>query len=161
MTTTFGNGIIGLVFNCNRTEYLKRTAWTAQLIHSGRIFTSGKGIAANFQADTADNRQYNTLSTLQQGNKMEYTQWKTARPVTCKLLAMMEEGTFDPHELAKLVLNWLSEDEVAELAEANQIQFVNDGDDKDDEDDSSEHQEDVTEYDNVSDCHDEHGSRDQ
>lgn len=97
---------------------------------------------------------------------MDYSQWKTARPVTCKLLAMMEEGLIDPHELAKLALNWLSESSVAEMTTANfiQLDLDEDGqgdDDEEDADDSSEYQEDITEYDNVDDCHDEYGSRDQ
>lgn len=55
---------------------------------------------------------------------------KNVREVTCKILAMMDEGVLDPIFVAQCALNYLSESEVAEMARINDILF-----DVDDEDD--------------------------
>ena len=42
-----------------------------------------------------------------------------SRRVTCRVLELAEEGIIDWESLARDALNWLSEPEVAEFADAN------------------------------------------
>lgn len=42
---------------------------------------------------------------------------RQARPNTCKLLDMMEQGTLDPLAVAQRCLDYMSEDEVTDMAE--------------------------------------------
>ena len=44
-----------------------------------------------------------------------------ARKVTNKLLEMMEEGALDPALLARMALGYMSEDEVRDMAESNEL----------------------------------------
>ena len=60
-----------------------------------------------------------------------------ARKVTNKLLEMMEEGALDPALLARLALGYMSEDDVRDLAESNELLEDEDLED-DDEDDEEE-----------------------
>lgn len=61
-----------------------------------------------------------------------------ARKVTNKLLEMMEEGALDPALLARLALGYMSEDDVRDLAESNELL-----EDEDLEDDDEEEEEEV------------------
>lgn len=45
------------------------------------------------------------------------------REVTCKLLALAEEGIISWQSLAEMALNYMSEDEVADLARSNDLLF--------------------------------------
>lgn len=45
------------------------------------------------------------------------------RPVTCKLLELMEDGTLSPLEVAKTALAWLSESDVKRMAEVNEFLY--------------------------------------
>ncbi|NDE18461.1 hypothetical protein EBZ80_26500 [bacterium] len=56
-----------------------------------------------------------------------------ARKVTNKLLEMMEEGALDPALLARLALGYMSEDDVRDLAESNELLEDEDLEDDDDE----------------------------
>lgn len=56
-----------------------------------------------------------------------------ARKVTNKLLEMMEEGALDPALLARMALLYMSEDEVRDMAESNELLEVEDDEDEDDE----------------------------
>jgi hypothetical protein len=57
-----------------------------------------------------------------------------ARKVTNKLLEMMEEGALDPAYLARIALGYMSEDEVRDMAESNELLEEEDLDEEDDED---------------------------
>lgn len=59
-----------------------------------------------------------------------------ARKVTNKLLEMMEEGALDPALLARLALGYMSEDDVRDLAESNEL--LEDEDLEDDEEEEEE-----------------------
>ena len=59
-----------------------------------------------------------------------------ARKVTNKLLEMMEEGALDPALLARLALGYMSEDDVRDMAESNEL--LEDEDLEDDEDEDEE-----------------------
>jgi len=59
-----------------------------------------------------------------------------ARKVTNKLLEMMEEGALDPALLARLALGYMSEDDVRDLAESNEL--LEDEDLEDDDEDEEE-----------------------
>ena len=56
-----------------------------------------------------------------------------ARKVTNKLLEMMEEGALDPALIARLALGYMSEDDVRDLAESNELLEDEDLEDDDDE----------------------------
>ena len=43
------------------------------------------------------------------------------RKITCKLLDMMDEDVIDSRVLVKMCLNWMSEDDVAEMADRNDL----------------------------------------
>jgi len=49
------------------------------------------------------------------------TNQRISRKVTCKLLDMMDEGAIDSRTLAEMCLNWMSESDVAEMAERNDL----------------------------------------
>lgn len=59
-----------------------------------------------------------------------------ARKVTNKLLEMMEEGALDPALLARMALGYMSEDDVRDMAESNEL--LEEEDLEDDEDDEEE-----------------------
>lgn len=44
---------------------------------------------------------------------------RTTRQVTCKLLEGVDEGIIDPKTLLEACLNWMSEADVKEMADAN------------------------------------------
>lgn len=46
---------------------------------------------------------------------------RASRKITCKLLDMMDEGAIDSRTLVEMCLNWMSESDVAEMAERNDI----------------------------------------
>ena len=46
---------------------------------------------------------------------------RVSRKITCKLLDMMDEGAIDSRTLVEMCLNWMSESDVAEMAESNDI----------------------------------------
>lgn len=60
-----------------------------------------------------------------------------ARKITNKLIEMMEDGSLDPALLARLALGYMSEDEVRDMAESNEL-ILDDDDDDDDEDEDEE-----------------------
>lgn len=60
------------------------------------------------------------------------------RKVTNKLLEMMEEGALDAEFLARLALAFMSEDDVRELAESNDLLTDLDDDEDDDEEEDEE-----------------------
>jgi len=43
------------------------------------------------------------------------------RPVTCRLMELMDEGTLDPRAVADACLVYFSEDDVASMAHANEL----------------------------------------
>ena len=45
--------------------------------------------------------------------------YKTARPKTSELLDLVDQGLLDPSAVLKACLEWMSEREVAEMAELN------------------------------------------
>jgi hypothetical protein len=49
------------------------------------------------------------------------TNQRISRNVTCKLLDMMDEGAIEPRALVEVCLNWMSEDDVAEMAKRNDL----------------------------------------
>jgi len=57
---------------------------------------------------------------------------RKARPNTCKLLDMMEQGTLDPKTLAERCLDYMSEDEVTDMAETEG--FIETDDEENDND---------------------------
>lgn len=61
------------------------------------------------------------------------------RKVTNKLLEMMEEGALDPALLARMALGYMSEDEVRDMAESNELI---DEDEEEEEDEDEEEEED-------------------
>ena len=46
---------------------------------------------------------------------------RVSRKVTTKLLDMMDEGAIDSRTLVEMCLNWMSEADVAEMAERNDL----------------------------------------
>ena len=46
---------------------------------------------------------------------------RVTRKVTCRLLDMMDEGAIDSRTLVEMCLNWMSEADVAEMAERNDL----------------------------------------
>lgn len=60
---------------------------------------------------------------------------RVSRPVTCKMLDLVDQGVFDKDDLIRNLLNWLSEDEVKQFARANDY-IPNAGDDTADEDET-------------------------
>jgi hypothetical protein len=86
-----------------------------------------------------------------------------ARKVTNKLLEMMEEGALDPAYIARLALGYMSEDEVWDMAESNELieeevldelGRLHDGEvmfGEDDEDDDDDEEEDDDDDDEASD----------
>ena len=46
---------------------------------------------------------------------------RVSRKVTTKLLDMMDEGAIDSRSLVEMCLNWMSESDVAEMAERNDL----------------------------------------
>lgn len=57
---------------------------------------------------------------------------RKARPNTCKLLDMMEQGTLDPLTVAQRCLDFMSEDDVTSMAEAEG--FIDTEEDDNDDD---------------------------
>jgi hypothetical protein len=57
---------------------------------------------------------------------------RKARPNTCKLLDMMEQGTLDPLTVAQRCLDFMSEDDVTNMAEAEG--FIDTEEDDNDDD---------------------------
>lgn len=57
---------------------------------------------------------------------------RVSRPVTSKLLDLGEEGVIDWEQLARDLMGWMSEAEVAEFARRNE--YINDYFDEDEED---------------------------
>ena len=62
-----------------------------------------------------------------------------ARPNTNKLIALIDDGMLDKDTVLLAALNWLSEDDVLEMAEQNDLMFDDDDGannfyDEDDED---------------------------
>jgi hypothetical protein len=56
---------------------------------------------------------------------------RKSRPNTCKLLDMMEQGTLDPLTVAQRCLDYMSEDEVTDMAETEG--FIETEEENDDE----------------------------
>jgi len=54
------------------------------------------------------------------------------RASTIKIMEMMDEGIFDPREIADMALNALSDAEVHRMAQANDLYGFNGLDDEDD-----------------------------
>ena len=54
------------------------------------------------------------------------------RASTIKIMEMMDEGIFDPREIADMALNALSEAEVHQMAQANDLYGFNGYEDEDD-----------------------------
>ena len=46
------------------------------------------------------------------------------RELTCKVLDAMDEGLLDPKVIAEAALNWLNEDEIADMIRANDLQDI-------------------------------------
>lgn len=57
---------------------------------------------------------------------------RKSRPVTSKMLDLVEQGVFDKDNLIRDLLNWLSEAEVKQFARANDL-LPNAGDDDEDD----------------------------
>lgn len=55
----------------------------------------------------------------------------SSRENTNKLLELVDEGVLDPIQVLTAALNWHSDHEVGEMAEANE--FISDNDDEEDE----------------------------
>lgn len=55
------------------------------------------------------------------------------RASTIKVMEMMDEGILDPREVADMALNALSEAEVHQMAQANDLPYFNGQDEDDDE----------------------------
>ena len=54
------------------------------------------------------------------------------RNVTCKVLELADEGMISWQALAECALRWMSEDDVKEMCEANEIYFEEDEEDEED-----------------------------
>jgi hypothetical protein len=54
-----------------------------------------------------------------------------SREATNKILEMIEEHVLDPKDVVVMCLKWMSEDDVAEMAEANEL-FEEDEEDEED-----------------------------
>jgi hypothetical protein len=50
---------------------------------------------------------------------MHYFSHKTSRPKTSELLELVDQGLLDPTAVLKACLEWMSEHEVAEMADLN------------------------------------------
>ena len=46
---------------------------------------------------------------------------KPVRETTNKILEMIDEGLFNPRDVVLMCLKWMSEDEVTEMAKANEL----------------------------------------
>lgn len=46
---------------------------------------------------------------------------RVSRKVTCKLLNMMDQGAIDSRTLVEMCFNWMSEADVAEMADRNDL----------------------------------------
>ena len=46
---------------------------------------------------------------------------KPAREITNKILEMIDEGLLNPRDVVLMCLKWMSEDEVTEMAKANEL----------------------------------------
>lgn len=57
------------------------------------------------------------------------------REITNKLLEMVDEGSINKNDLIIACLKWMSEDDVREMAEANEFIMDEDEDDEEDLDD--------------------------
>lgn len=53
------------------------------------------------------------------------------RKATNKILEMIDEGILDPKDVVMMALKWMSEDDVKEMAEANEL-FEEDTEDEED-----------------------------
>ena len=62
----------------------------------------------------------------------------TVRNTTNKVLSLADEGLISYRTLAEMALKWMSEDDVAEMARANEL-FIDDEDDEEIEIDSTYH----------------------
>ena len=45
----------------------------------------------------------------------------SAREITNKILEMIDEGLLNPRDVVLMCLKWMSEDEVTEMAKANEL----------------------------------------
>lgn len=59
---------------------------------------------------------------------------RKSRPVTCKLLDGVEQGVYDKDNMIRDLLNWLSEDDVAQFARKNE--YLPDEDESTDEEET-------------------------
>jgi hypothetical protein len=50
------------------------------------------------------------------------------RKATNKILELIDECVLDPKDVVMMCLKWMSEDDVAEMAKANEIDLVNTAD---------------------------------
>ena len=71
------------------------------------------------------------------------TNQRISRKVTCKLLEGVDEGIIDPKTLLEACLNWMSEDEVREMAEENG--FLDEEEEEEEEEETEEEDEDTDE----------------
>ena len=69
-----------------------------------------------------------------------------ARTTTCKLLEMMDDGILDPRQLAEACLSYMSESEVSEMAESNELLLEDEDEEEEDLEDDEEEYEDDEEY---------------
>lgn len=58
-----------------------------------------------------------------------------ARKNTIRLLELVEEGVLDPVQVLTASLNWHSDHEIGEMAEANEFFFTDNEDEEEDEQD--------------------------
>ena len=60
------------------------------------------------------------------------------RKTTKRLLEMIEDGIIKPWDAVEMCLNWMSEDDVKEMCEANDLFPESDDDDEEDEEEADE-----------------------
>lgn len=53
----------------------------------------------------------------------------TSRKASNKLLEMVEEGLLNPVEVVRMCVKWMSEDDVAEMMKANELEDTEDEED--------------------------------
>ena len=73
------------------------------------------------------------------------TNRRISRQVTDKLWADLDDGLIDPFKFASACLNWMSEDEVREMAEENGFLDEDEDEEEDEEEETEEEDEDTDE----------------
>ena len=58
---------------------------------------------------------------------------RPVRETTNKVLEMIEEELLDPVEVVRMCLKWMSEDDVKEMCNANEVFWIYEQEDEDDE----------------------------